>query len=88
MRDIFFFYIIRAYFLKICSVEFIKPVRPSVRPSLPYFFAIFQPTIFKFRILKGDNLRALDAAGNGSNLGFNYSQLEKQDKNSLTEVVT
>jgi hypothetical protein len=24
---------------------------PSVRPSVPFFFAIFQPTIFKFWIL-------------------------------------
>jgi hypothetical protein len=30
----------------------------------------------------------LKAAGSGSNLGFNYSHLEKQDKESLTEVVT
>jgi hypothetical protein len=29
----------------------------------------------------------LEAAGSGSNLGFNYSHLEKQDKESLTEVV-
>jgi hypothetical protein len=31
---------------------------------------------------------ALETAGSGSNLGFNYSHLEKQDKESLTEVVT
>jgi hypothetical protein len=30
----------------------------------------------------------LEAAGSGSNLGFNYSHLEKQDKKSFTEVVT
>jgi hypothetical protein len=28
-------------------------------------------------------LEALEAAGSGSNLGFNYSHLEKQDKNEL-----
>jgi hypothetical protein len=32
-------------------------------------------------------LEALEAAGVGSNLGFNYSHLEKQDKESLTEAV-
>jgi hypothetical protein len=122
--------------------------RPSIRPSVPYFFAIFQPTIFKFWILRehflstrstagffdpkprssGIELRLgpsqirvfslyfinfwetingfqlisqgyskihifrkkffLEAAGSGSNLGFNYSHLEKQDKESFTEVVT
>jgi hypothetical protein len=124
---------------------------PSVRPSVPYFFAIFQPTIWKFWILREDYLstrstagfsdamprsygmelrlhplklrffpyissisekqsmffnwyhkvivkykflrksfsfEALEAAGSGSNLGFNYSHLEKQDKESFTEVVT
>jgi hypothetical protein len=30
---------------------------------------------------------SLEAAGSGFNLGFNYSHLEKQDKESLTEVV-
>jgi hypothetical protein len=33
-------------------------------------------------------MEALEAAGSGSNLGFNYSHLEKQDKESLTDVVT
>jgi hypothetical protein len=33
-------------------------------------------------------VEALEAAGSGSNLGFNYSHFEKQDKESLTEVVT
>jgi hypothetical protein len=33
-------------------------------------------------------LEALKAAGSGSNLGFNYSYLEKQDKKSFAEVVT
>jgi hypothetical protein len=32
------------------------------------------------------SLEALEAAGSGSNLGFNYSHLEKQDKESLAEV--
>jgi hypothetical protein len=34
------------------------------------------------------NCFSLEAAGSGSNLGFNYSHLEKQDKESLTEVVS
>jgi hypothetical protein len=33
-------------------------------------------------------MEALEAAGSGSNLGFNYFHLEKQDKVALTEVVT
>jgi hypothetical protein len=37
---------------------------------------------------KSFSLEALEAAGSGSNLGFNYSHLEKQDKESLTDVVT
>jgi hypothetical protein len=37
---------------------------------------------------KSFSLEALEAAASGSNLGFNYSPLEKQDKESLTEVVT
>jgi hypothetical protein len=150
-------------FEKNCSIEFINPVRPSVRlsvcpsvrlsvcPSVPYFFAIFQPTIFNFWILreeylstrstagffdpkprssgmelrigpfqikvfslyfinfwetinvfqlisqscreiqifqKKNSMEALEAAGSGSNLRFNYSHLKKQDKESFTKVVT
>jgi hypothetical protein len=37
---------------------------------------------------KSFSLKALEAAGSGSNLGFNESHLKKQDKESLTEVVT
>jgi hypothetical protein len=32
-------------------------------------------------------LEALEAADSGSNIGFNYSHLKKQDKESLTEDV-
>jgi hypothetical protein len=37
---------------------------------------------------KKNSLEVLEAACSGFNLGFNYSHLEKQDKKSLTEVVT
>jgi hypothetical protein len=37
---------------------------------------------------KKNSLEALEAAGSGSKLGFSYSHLEKQDKESFTEVVT
>jgi hypothetical protein len=58
-------------FEKNCSIEFINPVRPSirlsvrpsVRPYVPYFFAIFQPTIFKFWILREDYLSTRSTAG-------------------------
>jgi hypothetical protein len=49
IEEIFYFVsFFRAYF----SVEFINPVRRSVCLSVPYFFAIFLPTIFKFWILR------------------------------------
>jgi hypothetical protein len=38
-------------------------VRLSVRPSVPYFFAIFQPKIFKFWILREDYLSTRSTPG-------------------------
>jgi hypothetical protein len=52
-------------------------------------FNWYHKVIVKYKYFrKSFSLEALEAAGSGSNLGFNYSHLEKQDKESLTEVVT
>jgi hypothetical protein len=53
------------------------------------FFTWYHKAIVKYKYFrKSFSLEALEAAGSGSNLWFNYSYLEKQDKESLTEVVT
>jgi hypothetical protein len=53
------------------------------------FFNWYHKVIVKYKyFIKSFSLEALEAAGSGSNLGFNYSHLEKQDKESFTEVVT
>jgi hypothetical protein len=53
------------------------------------FFNWYHKVIVKYKYFrKSFSLEALEAAGSGSNLGFNYSHLEKQDKESFTEVVT
>jgi hypothetical protein len=53
------------------------------------FFNWYHKVIVKYKYLrKSFSLKALKAAGSGSNLRFDYSHLEKQDKQSLTEVVT
>jgi hypothetical protein len=53
------------------------------------FFNWYHKVIVKYKYFrKKKSLEALEAAGSGSNVGFNYSHLEKQDKESLTEVVT
>jgi hypothetical protein len=53
------------------------------------FFNWYHKVIVKYKYFrKKKSLEALEAAGSGSNLGFNYSHLEKQDKELLTEVVT
>jgi hypothetical protein len=63
------------------------------------YFINFWETINVFQLIsqgcsdiqifqKKKSMEALEAAGSGSNLGFNYSHLEKQDKESFTEVVT
>jgi hypothetical protein len=43
------------------SIEFINPVRPF--SDVPYFFAIFHPTIFKFWILRENYLSTKNTAG-------------------------
>jgi hypothetical protein len=55
--------VINYYFFFFCwiNLTFIiscPSVRPSNCPSVPYFFAIFQPKIFKFWILREDYLSA------------------------------
>jgi hypothetical protein len=53
------------------------------------FFNWYHKVIVKYKYFrKSFSLEALEAAGSGSNLGFNYSYLEKQDKKSFTEAVT
>jgi hypothetical protein len=53
------------------------------------FFKWYHKIVVKYKYFrKSFSLEALEAAGSGSNLGFNYSDLEKQDKESFTEVVT
>jgi hypothetical protein len=53
------------------------------------FFNWYHKVIVKYKYIgKFFSLGALELAGSGSNLGFNYSHLEKQDKESLTEAVT
>jgi hypothetical protein len=53
------------------------------------FFNWHHKVIVKYKYFrKSFSLEVLGAAGSGSNLGLTYSQLEKQDKESLTEVVT
>jgi hypothetical protein len=53
------------------------------------FFNWYHKVIVKYKYFrKSFSLEALEATGSGSNLGFNYFHLEKQDKKSLTEVVT
>jgi hypothetical protein len=57
---------IRAYFKKYALLNLLTlSVLPSVRPSVavPYYFAIFQPTIFKFWILREAYLSTRSAAG-------------------------
>jgi hypothetical protein len=44
----------------------------SIRPSEPYIFAIFKPTIFKFWNLKGDDIRINDKFGFSDSLSINY----------------
>jgi hypothetical protein len=53
------------YLKKNCSIEFINLVRPStsVRPSISYFFAILKFAIFKFWILREENLSTKSTAG-------------------------
>jgi hypothetical protein len=52
-------------------------------------FNWYHKVIVKYKYFKTSfTLEALEASGSGSNLGFNYYHLEKQDKESLTEVVT
>jgi hypothetical protein len=49
----------------------------------------YHKIIVKYKYFrKSFSLEALEAAGSGSNLGLNYSHLEKKDKKSFTEVVT
>jgi hypothetical protein len=51
------------------------------------FFNWYHKVIVKYKFFrKSFSLEALEAAGSGFNLGFNYSHLEKQDKESLREV--
>jgi hypothetical protein len=53
------------------------------------FFNWYHKVIVKYKYFgKSFSLEALETAGSGSNLGFNYSHLENQDKKSLTKVVT
>jgi hypothetical protein len=53
------------------------------------FFNWYHKVIVKYKYFRKTNsLEALEAAGSGSKLGFSYSHLEKQDKESFTEVVT
>jgi hypothetical protein len=57
------------------------------------FFNWYHKFIVKYKYFTKKNSfealeLALEAAGSGSNLGFNYSHQEKQDKVSLTAVVT
>jgi hypothetical protein len=53
------------------------------------FFNWYHKVIVKYKYFRNVfSLEALEAGASGSNLGFNYSHLEKQDKESLTEVVT
>jgi hypothetical protein len=53
------------------------------------FFNWYHKVIVKYKYFrKSFSSEALEAAGRGSNLGFNYSHLEEKDKESLTEVVT
>jgi hypothetical protein len=53
------------------------------------FFNWYHKVVVKYKYFRKKNsLEALEAAGSGFNLGFNYSHLEKQDKELFTEVVT
>jgi hypothetical protein len=55
------------------------------RKKCPAFAPLYPIVKYKY-FRKSFSLEALEAAGTGSNLGFNNSHLEKQE--SLTEVVT
>jgi hypothetical protein len=53
------------------------------------FINWYHKVVVKYKYFtKSFSLEALEAAGRGSNLRINYSHLEKQDKESFTEVVT
>jgi hypothetical protein len=57
--------------------------------SSGHFFTKFTISQYYSKIQifqKKNSLKALKTAGSGSNLGFNYSHLEKQDKESLTDL--
>jgi hypothetical protein len=49
------------------------------------FFNRYHKVVVKYKYFrKSFSLEALEAAGSGSNLEFNYSHLEKQDKEIVT----
>jgi hypothetical protein len=53
------------------------------------FFNLYHKIVVKYKYYrKSFSLEALEAASSGSNVGFNYSHLEKQDKESFKEGVT
>jgi hypothetical protein len=62
----------------------IFPYISSISEKQLMFFNWYHKVIVKYKY----SLEALEAAGSGSNLGFNYSHLEKLDKELFTEVVT
>jgi hypothetical protein len=62
------------------------PYLSSISEKESIFFIWYHKVIVKYKYFRSSF--SLEAAGNGSNIGFNYSHLEKQDKESLTEVVT
>jgi hypothetical protein len=65
------------------------PYISSISEKQAMFFNCYHKVIVKYKYFrKSFSLEALKTAGRGSNLGFNYSHLEKQDKKLLTEVVT
>jgi hypothetical protein len=82
------------------SFEIELRLGPSQIKVFSLYFINFWETIIVFQLIsQGDSkiqifqkkffsLEALEAAGSGSNLRFNYSHIEEQDKKLLTEVVT
>jgi hypothetical protein len=65
------------------------PYISSIFEKQSMFFNWYYKIIVKYKYFrKSFSWEALEAAGSGFNLGFNYSHLEKKYKESLTEVVT
>jgi hypothetical protein len=62
-------------------------LRDDHLPPIGHLTSVYPIVKYKY-FRKNISLEALEAAGSDSNLGFNYSHLENQAKESLTEVVT